>query len=154
LWKSGAIETYYAGKGINLHITPFDKPTQYLRLVPLQEQNLYRYRIMQWVPFNNANYEVYKTLPTYLNKVAFLERLLAQQLRGLAKALDWKWDNNEHQLLVTIDDIDRFEKVTEHHNHFIAIDAVFYVNALLPDRIAIGNDMAFGRGWLHKQPRK
>jgi Cas6b C-terminal domain/Cas6b N-terminal domain len=154
LWKSGAIEKYYNEKGINLSIAAFDKPTQYLRLVPLQEQNMYRYRIMQYVPFNNANYDVYKNLPTYLNKVAFLERMLAQHLMGLAAAMEWKWDKNEHQLLVTIDDIDRFEKVTEHRNNFIAIDLVFYTNALLPDRIAIGNDMAFGKGWLHKQPKK
>jgi Cas6b C-terminal domain/Cas6b N-terminal domain len=154
LWKSGAIEKYYKAKGIDLQIQAFDKPTQYLRLVPLQEQNMYRYRIMQYVPFNNANYDVYKNLPTYLNKVAFLERMLAQHLMGLAAALEWKWDKNEHQLLVTIDDIDRFEKVTEHRNNFIAIDLVFYTNALLPDRIAIGNDMAFGKGWLHKQPKK
>jgi hypothetical protein len=154
LWKSGAIEKYYAAKGIVLRIDVYDKPTQYLRLVPLQENNLYRYRIIQWVPFNNANYNVYKSLPTYLNKVAFLERLLAQHLKGLATALQWHWDTSEHQLLVTIDDIDRFEKITEHRNNFIAIDLVFYTNALLPDRIAIGNDMAFGKGWLHKQPKK
>lgn len=154
LWKSGAIEKYYKDRNINLHIEAFDKPKQYLRLIPLHEQNLYRYRIMQWVPFNNANYEVYKNLPAYLNKVSFLERLLAQHLKGLAAALSWKWNTNEHQLLVTIDDIDRFEKVKEHNNNFIAIDLVFYANALLPDRIAIGNDMAFGKGWLHKQPGK
>jgi hypothetical protein len=154
LWKSGAIEKYYKAKGIDLQIEAFDKPAQYLRLVPLQEQNMYRYRIMQYVPFNNANYNVYKNLPTYLNKVAFLERMLAQHLLGLAAAMEWKWDKNEHQLLVTIDDIDRFEKITEHRNNFIAIDLVFYTNALLPDRIAIGNDMAFGKGWLHKQPKK
>ena len=154
LWKSGAIENYYEAKGIEIKIEAFDKPTQWLRLVPVEEQNLYRYRIMQWVPFNNANYEVYKALPTYLNKVAFLERMLAQHLKGLAKALEWKWDTNQHQLLVTIDDIDRFEKIKEHNNSFIAVDLVFYTNALLPDRIAIGNDMAFGKGWLHKQQRK
>lgn len=154
LWKSGAIEKYYKAKGIALHIDSFDKPKQYLRLVPMQEQLMYRYRILQYVPFNNANYEVYKNLPTYLNKVAFLERLLVQHLMGLAAALHWKWDKSEHQLLVTIDDIDRFEKIREHHNNFIAIDLVFYTNALLPDRIAIGNDMAFGRGWLHKQQKK
>jgi hypothetical protein len=154
LWKSGAIENYYTAKGISLHIDAFDKPRQYLRLVPIQEQIMYRYRIMQYVPFNNANYDVYKSLPTYLNKVAFLERLLAQHLAGLAAALHWKWNRSEHQLLVTIDDIDRFEKIREHHNNFLAIDLVFYCNALLPDRIAIGNDMAFGKGWLHKQPKK
>ncbi len=154
LWKSGAIENYYKQKGIELTIAAFDKPTQYLRLIPLPADNLYRYRIMQYVPFNNANYNVYKNLPAYLNKVAFLERMLAQHLMGLAAALHWQWNRSEHQLLVTIDDIDRFEKITEHHNNFIAIDLVFYTNALLPDRIAIGNDMAFGRGWLHKQPKK
>ncbi len=154
LWKSGAIEKYYAARGINLHIDDYDKPKQWLRLVPVQEQNLYRYRILQYVPFNNANYELYKSLPTYLNKVAFLERMLAQHLLGLAAALNWQWDKKQHRLTVTIDDIDRFEKVKEHNNSFIAIDLVFYTNALLPDRIAIGNDMAFGKGWLHKQPRK
>lgn len=154
LWESGAIEKYYTSKGIHLHIEAFDKPKQYLRLVPAEEHLMYRYRIMQYVPFNNANYTVYKNLPTYLNKVAFLERMLAQHLMGLASALQWKWNRSEHQLLVTIDDIDRFEKVHEHHNNFIAIDLVFYTNALLPDRIAIGNDMAFGRGWLHKQQKK
>jgi Cas6b N-terminal domain/Cas6b C-terminal domain len=154
LWQSGAIQKYYADRKIKINITAFDKPRQYLRLVPIQEQNMYRYRIMQYVPFNNASYAVYKNLPTYLNKVAFLERMLAQHLMGLAAALHWQWNKNEHQLLVTIDDIDRFEKIREHHNDFIAIDLVFYTNALLPDRIAIGNDMAFGKGWLHKQPKK
>lgn len=154
LWKSGAIEKYYRSKGIDPHIEAFDKPKQWLRLVPVQEQYLYRYRILQYVPFNNANYELYKNLPTYLNKVAFLERMLVQHLQGMATALNWRWDKKEYRLMVTIDDIDRFEKVKEHNNSFIAIDLVFYTNALLPDRIAIGNDMAFGKGWLHKQPRK
>jgi Cas6b C-terminal domain/Cas6b N-terminal domain len=154
LWKSGAIQKYYADRGIALHIDAYDKPKQYLRLIPAEEQQLYRYRIMQYVPFNNANYTIYKNLPTYLNKVAFLERMLAQHLMGLAAALEWKWNKQEQQILVTIDDIDRFEKIREHHNNFIAIDLVFYSNALLPDRIAIGNDMAFGKGWLHKQPKK
>lgn len=154
LWKSGAIDAYYQSKGIELKVNAFDKPTQYLRLVPLEEANLYRYRLIQWVPFNNANYKIYKTLPTYLSKVAFLERLLAEHIKGLAKALNWRWDTNEQQLLVSIDDIDRFEKIREHHNDFIAVDLLFYANALLPDRIAIGNDMAFGKGWLHKQPKK
>jgi hypothetical protein len=154
LWESGAIEKYYAEKGVALHIEAFDKPKQYLRLVPVQEQNMYRYRIMQYVPFNNANYNVYKNLPGFLSKVSFLEKLLVQHLQGLANALNWKWNKNEHRLTVTIDDIDRIEKVREHDNDFMAIDLVFYTNALLPDRIAIGNDMAFGRGWLHKQPRK
>jgi hypothetical protein len=154
LWKSGAIDKYYKDRGIKLHIDVYDKPKQYLRLVPMQEQFMYRYRIMQYVPFNNANYNVYKNLPTYLNKIAFLEKLLVQHLQGMATGLGWKWDRNEHRLLATIDDIDRFEKIREHHNDFIAIDLVFYTNALLPDRIAIGNDMAFGRGWLHKQQKK
>ena len=154
LWKSGAIEKYYMKKGVEMQIEAFDKPKQWLRLVPVQEQYLYRYRIIQYVPFNNANYNVYKSLPTYLNKVAFLEKMLALHLQGLAAALKWKWNKNEHRLTVTIDDIDRFEKIKEHNNNFIAIDLLFYVNALLPDRIAIGNDMAFGKGWLHKQPRK
>jgi len=154
LWKSGTIEKYYKDRNINLQIDDYDKPKQWLRLVPVQEQYMYRYRIIQYVPFNNANYNVYKNLPGFLNKVSFLEKLLAQHLQGLATALNWRWDKNEHRLTVTIDDIDRIEKVKEHNNSFIAIDLVFYTNALLPDRIAIGNDMAFGKGWLHKQPRK
>jgi hypothetical protein len=154
LWQSGAIEKYYADRKIKLNIAAYDKPLQYLRLVPMQEQNMYRYRIVQYVPFNNANYALYKGLPTFLNKVAFIEKTIANHLNGLAKALDWKWDKKQHQLMVCIDDIDRFEKVTEHHNNFLAIDLVFYANALLPDRIAIGNDMAFGKGWLYKQLKK
>jgi hypothetical protein len=154
LWQSGAIQKYYADRKINIHITAFDKPKQYLRLVPIQEQNMYRYRIMQYVPFNNASYAVYKSLPTFLNKVAFIEKTMTSHLNGLANALGWKWDKQAEQLMVCIDDIDKFEKVTEHRNNFLAINLVFYTNALLPDRIAIGNDMAFGKGWLHKQAKK
>jgi Cas6b C-terminal domain/Cas6b N-terminal domain len=155
LWKSGAIEHYYKkAKGINLHIDAYDKPVQYLRLLPVQDMNLYRYRIVEYVPFNNANYSIYKSLPSFLNKVAFLEKLLAQHLQGMAHSLGWQWNKNEHQLLVTIDDIDRFEKIHLHQNDFIAIDLVFYTNALLPDRIAIGNDMAFGKGWLFKKRKQ
>jgi hypothetical protein len=154
LWQSGAIDDYYKKRDVVVQIDSFDKTNQYLRLIPIEEQNMYRYRIMQYIPFNNANYAVYKSLPTFLNKVAYLEKMIALHIQGLAVALGWKWNRHEQQLLVCIDDIDRFEKIKEHQNNFIGIDLVFYVNALLPDRIAIGNDMAFGKGWIHKQPKK
>lgn len=154
LLASGDIQAEYRKEDIEIKIDRIPKENQSLQLFAPEGKNMFRYRIKHYVPFNNANYDIYVNLPTFLNKVAFLEKMLTLHLSTMANALGWKWNKNKHQIVAIIDDIDRIEKITLHDNNFIAIDLVFYTNALLPDRIAIGNDLAFGKGWLHKQPKK
>jgi hypothetical protein len=131
-----------------LHIFERQENSAFILSV-LPKKQVYTYRIYNYLPLTPDNYRLYKTLPDFIQKVQFIEKLLANHLIAFANAVNWKIPANR-RLEVSIQDMDRIKKTEVLDIPMMAFDMVFSCNALLPDRLAIGRKAAFGYGWLYR----
>jgi hypothetical protein len=129
-----------------------------LRVAELRENNNFRlgllpqpqrYRIYNYLPFTADNYTQYKQLPYLTEKVAMLERLLANHIVGFGRQVGWQWGDDQ-RLQVTLNDMDRVKKHNILGTDLMAFDLVFAANATLPDRLGLGRKPAFGCGWIYR----
>lgn len=131
-----------------LHIIERQENSSFLLSV-LPKKQVYTYRIYNYLPLKPDNYHHYKALPGFVQKVEFIEKLLANHLIAFANAVGWKIPGNR-RLKVSLQDIDRIKKMVALGIPMMAFDMVFTCNALLPDRLGIGRKAAFGYGWLYR----
>ena len=136
------------GRALPLNIIERQENSSFaLSLSP--KKQVFAYRIYNYLPFNPDNYHQYKALPNFVQKVQFIEKLLANHLVAFAHAMNWEFPGNR-RLEVTIHDIDRIKKTEVLGIQMMAFDLVFSCNTLLPDRLGIGRKAAFGYGWLYR----
>lgn len=121
---------------------------QYLRLLN-SDQPLRVYKVLEYKPFSNQDYALYKRLPNFQARVSFLERTVERQFRAAIRALARV---PTQEVLVQLADIDYFSKSTRVHGvaHLVC-DIYIQTNVLVPDNLSIGNDVAYGFGVLIKK---
>jgi len=113
------------------------------------------YKLFRYVPFNHENYEEYRAAPTYLQKIAILERVLNSHLVLFTYAMGWQIPKGE-KLKLKLHDIThiglaRYQPATIRETHyFTAIDCSFYLNARFPDQAGIGKFKGLGYGILKR----
>jgi len=149
LLRSKAVKEFKMnGRPIPLNIFQRQENSSFALSLSAQTQ-VHSYRIYNYLPFTPDNYHQYKALPSFVRKVEFIEKLLANHLVIFAHAVNWAFPKNR-RLEVSIQDIDRIKKTEVLGVQMMAFDLVFNCNALLPDRLGIGRKTAFGYGWLYR----
>ena len=118
-----------------------------------QEQTLYvtdkkhTYRLMNWLPFTPSNYQRWQEIDTLVERVQFLDQLLANQLIGFAKGIQWQIPQRFEAQLLTIREM-RTVRFKDHQR--MALNVLFKTDLVLPHQIALGRSVAFGFGVVQK----
>ncbi|WP_295673592.1 CRISPR-associated endonuclease Cas6 [uncultured Mucilaginibacter sp.] len=136
------------GRPVQLNLVERQENSSFALSLNAKKQQ-YTYRIYNYLPLTPDNYHQYKALPNFIQKVEFIEKLLANHLVAFAHGVNWEFPKNR-RLEVCIQDIDRIKKTGVLGVQMMAFDLVFSSNALLPDRLGIGRKAAFGFGWIYR----
>lgn len=109
------------------------------------------YRLMNWLPLTPTNYQRWQAIETLVQRVQFLDHLLANQLIGFAKGIQWQIPQRFEVNLLTIREM-RTVRFKEHQR--IAFNVLFTTNLVLPHQMAVGRSVAFGFGMVQKTKTK
>ena len=113
----------------------------------LEKDQTIHYRIYGYLPLNPQNYNTYKSLTYMADKIAFVEKIMANHIKAFAKGMAWRIPTNK-TINLRIIDLDRIEKLSVLGVHMMGFDMVFGVNLKLPERMGLGRKTAFGFGWI------
>jgi hypothetical protein len=109
----------------------------------------FRYRLFNWLALSQENYEVYRTLPDDLARLAFLERVLTGNILAFAKGVKW---NVDRPIALRIDEVLKTKIVPYKGQKLQAFDLHFRSNVFLPDHLGLGKGVSLGFGTV-TQPR-
>lgn len=124
---------------------------------PAVTKDWHYYNLKHFIPMNTKKFEEYKSLITYKEKIALIEKIIVDEILLLSYAVtDW---NLTKKQWVKVEIIDIFQKTaarlkTKKNNgdFFTAHPNSYYLqfrtNALLPAGIALGRHKAYGYGIL------
>ena len=103
------------------------------------------YSIKSWLPFNQDNYEKFKSLEGLSEKCAMMEKILTGNILSFAKGLGIYLDFGVECLIQQISHsgIRKFKNV-----QMTAYDIEFRCNVELPDHIGLGKGVSHGFGML------
>ncbi|MCF7803748.1 MAG: DNA repair protein [Candidatus Marinimicrobia bacterium] len=111
-------------------------------------EQFYQYEFLTpWIPFNQKNYEQYKTLETNKQRADKLKSILIGNILSQAKGLDY-WIEQQLEVKLALHQTDRpveYKKV-----QFIGFEGYFKVNFNLPDYLGIGKAVSHGFGTIKR----
>ena len=114
---------------------------------PLQiTEEVHTYRLMDWMPLNQDNYQRWLQMDRLTQRVALLEEILAGHLLAFASGVDWTLPRRFDAYLLTIKGI---RNVYWHGHNRLAFNVLFKTNLLLPPGIALGRAVSHGFGVTH-----
>ncbi len=111
----------------------------------------FHYRLRNWLPLSQKNYQLYKEAQGLAERVAILERVLKGNILAFAKGINWRLDK---ELEVTIDDILAEKAITYKKIRMLAFDVNFTSNAYLPNQLGLGKGVSKGFGVLRHVRKK
>lgn len=109
-------------------------------------QDMFDYRIREWLPLNEENYKKYKETKDLMEQVALLQPILTGNLRSFAKGMEMDYELRQ-KIECTITSLGDPYLVT-HYNGVVmtAFNADFKTNISLPNYIGLGKGVSIGRG--------
>lgn len=140
-----------------LHITVKKVFESEQTAIETEINQLYTYRITNWLPFSSDNYKLFMKKVALSEKVAFLEQCLKNHLvKDFSHYLNLNFNDKTVQVHLT--GIDNFNqgcipvKVNKHIHDFQPFTIVFSANLLLPKHICLGNGKVYGFGLVEPAP--
>src|SRR5690606_11604768 len=106
------------------------------------------YRITNWLALNEQNFNSDKNLPSELDQVAHLERILIGNILAFAKGVDWQI---EEQIKLEILEISQQRIIRFKGKPLVAFDLTFSCNVILPNYIGLGKSASHGYGFIKQQ---
>jgi Cas6b C-terminal domain/Cas6b N-terminal domain len=106
------------------------------------------YRIHKWMAFESRNFKQWQQLEGIVQKIAFLEKKLQNQLLGFATGLDWQIQT---LFSVTIIDLKKEEWISFKSHKMLIFTLDFKTHLSLPDYVGIGNGANQGFGVIREQ---
>ena len=107
--------------------------------------DFYRYRIPNWVALNARNFARYREIEGLSARIAFLEKLMQDQMLSLAKGLGfWLQDPVQVRIL----QLRRERLVHIKKQPFLAFDLDFSTNLRLPLYLGLGGKVSKGFGTI------
>ncbi len=148
----GAEALYYLLTTGIAHLT-FDGQTHPLRLAHLQQKDIVlnvlnqpkTYRLYHYVGLNVDNYERWKSMSNYADKVALLERVLTAHILSFAAGVGW---DIQQQFEVRLENINGTKRINYKDTELMAFDLDFNVPLYLPRDIGLGKSVSMGFGKL------
>lgn len=107
------------------------------------EDAVFRYNIRRWLPLNKENYVKYCSIESYIERIAFLEKILTANILSFCKGANI---NLERNIKCSIVDLSEPRLLRFKNTKLMAFDALFSCNITLPDYIGIGRHVSVGFG--------
>lgn len=109
----------------------------------VEEQKLMSYQLNNWIALSQENYVKFQDLQNDLERIAFLENILAANILSFAKGIEWVI---EQKVLVRITDLVKTKTVSLKQTKLIAFNINFQSNVFLPNAIGLGRKVSIGFG--------
>lgn len=128
-----------------------EKTWQVFRILPARLliqtwEQPFRYHISRWLPLNAKNYQIYKNIEGVVERVAFLENILKNNLLSMLKGLNIRL---EQELVVKITQISEPYLLHNKGVKMMSFNADFYCNLTIPNNAGIGKNASIGFGVIH-----
>lgn len=113
--------------------------------------HLIPYKLKRWMPFNQSNYQKYKSLESITDKVEFLQHLLTGNILSFLKGINIHIDDKIELKILKIQPLRNifFKGV-----RVVAYETFFKSNILLPNYIGLGKGVSLGFGTLYRVKTK
>lgn len=105
--------------------------------------NMFVYKLLRWLPFNEENYQIYQKLEGIVEKYTFLEKKLIGNMLSFAKGIDLFL---EKPIVCKILEVDEPYWVLYKGVHMMGFTVRFKSNLSLPDGIGLGKGVSLGNG--------
>lgn len=106
---------------------------------------IHNYRIQNWLPFNDRNYQEFQRAPDDSHRIELLENLLVGNILSMSKGLGIYFDQQVICQILTVDDCQYIKCKSV---DMLSFDLHFSSNITLPDLIGLGKHTSFGYGQL------
>ena len=106
------------------------------------------YRIRDWLPLNEKNYNVFNETTDIIDRINILEKILVGNILSLAKGLSM---NISSTITVSITDIENIRDIRYKRVPLRCMDIRFRRNISLPNFIGIGKHTSVGFGIITKE---
>lgn len=114
----------------------------YLRILPEHELALC-YRVRQWLPFNQENYEHWQQESSLAARYGLLEKLLVGHMLAFAAGVDWFVPT---PIKVALTHVRPVRGGWVKGQSRVAFDVEFRTNVVLPEAIGLGRNVSLGYG--------
>lgn len=105
--------------------------------------NLFVYKLLRWLPFNEENYQIYQNLEGVVEKYAFLEKKLIGNMLSFAKGIGLFLGD---RIVCKILEVDEPYWVVYKGVRMMAFTVCFKSNLSLPNGIGLGKGVSLGNG--------
>ena len=101
------------------------------------------YSLLNWLPLNQKNHNIYNTLDKEADKISMLNKILTGNLLSMAKGIDWFV---EDKLMVEITKIKQIKELERKRKKLLGFSVNFKSNVSLPDYVGVGKGSSVGFG--------
>jgi hypothetical protein len=106
------------------------------------------YRLHKWMPFESKNFKNWQALDGMVEQIAFLQKILVNQIIGFANGVDW---TIEERFDAKIVEIKKQEWISFKTEKMLVFTIDFKTKLSLPDYLGIGNAANQGFGVIREQ---
>ena len=141
-------------EGLILGSRPYELKVENINLNTFTMQvwdKSFDYFLQDWLPLNQDNYRIYKSLPSDIEKFEFLERILTGNILSFAKGIDWHVDKD---IKVRIRDIIRTKVLKVKDIKREAFTLNFSSNVFLPRHMGLGRNVSLGYGTVWENRKR
>lgn len=107
----------------------------------------FNYRIVNWLPFNDVNYQKFKQSDDWMQHQSLLESILTGNIISFAKGIKWDVDK---QIQVRVDEIIKRKTIRIKGQTYLGLDVNFRSNVFLPNYIGLGKSPSKGYGMVRQ----
>lgn len=109
------------------------------------------YRLLRWLALNEDNYQIWKKLNTFRERVELLDRVLAANLLSLCTGLGWKIPRRFEAYLTLVE---RIGTAQVHGVEVMTFDCRIVTDLILPVGLGMGKSSSLGFGVLLPNGKK
>lgn len=114
------------------------------------EDAVFKYNVRRWLPLNSENYEKFCSIDNYIERVAFIEKILTANILSFFKGAGVTL---ERDIKCNILDLSEPKLLRFKKTKLMSFDVYFSSNATLPDYIGIGRHVSVGFGTVVQEKK-
>lgn len=118
--------------------------------IQVWEDGIFKYNLRRWLPFNSENYEKFCNIESYIERIAFIEKILTANILSFFKGAGVTLERNIECKILNLSEpqLLRFKKTK-----LMSFDVYFSSNVTLPDYIGIGRHVSVGFGTVVQEKK-
>lgn len=145
--SQGSMEVEIGGETTTLKI---ENVTPKITTIQAWEDGIFKYNLRRWLPFNSDNYEKFNNIESYIERVAFIQKILTANILSFFKGAGVTLERNIECNILNLSEpqLLRFK-----NTKLMSFDVYFSSNVTLPDYIGIGRHVSVGFGTVVQEKK-